>query len=165
MHVRIAWEIYNHQKNKTDPKTIGGLPGSGLQPSGKLGPSSLDLLNKPGALPGAGSQPSIPKRPGQELSRPHQAPASLLPPASGHLRLPTPPSHFDPRDPYAAQRAYYGTSHLGRTFVKVDVRIQIQLFFFQDPQLWRQQRPPRTPATPLWLRPHSEVSAALSHLP
>ena len=117
MHVRIAWEIYNHQKNKTDPKTIGGLPGSGLQPSGKIGPSSLDLLNKPGVLAGAGGQPSFPKRPGPELTRPHQAPASLLPPVTGHLRLPTPPSHFDPRDPYAAQRAYYGTSHLGRTIV------------------------------------------------
>ena len=116
MHVRIAWEIYNHQKNKTDPKTIGGLPsGGGLQPSGKLGPSSLDLLNKPGAI--TGGQPSL-KRPQEALTRPHQPPpGSLLPPASGHMRLPTPPSHFDPRDPYAAQRAYYGASHLGRTIV------------------------------------------------
>ena len=116
MHVRIAWEIYNHQKNKTDPKSIGGptLPGIGLHSSsgGKLGPSSLDLLNKPGVIPGPGGQPSLPKRPGQDLIR-GQAPSSLLPPAPGHLGLPTPPNPFDPRDPYGAQR-YYGTSHLGK---------------------------------------------------
>ena len=56
MHVRIAWEIYNHQKSKTEAK-----PGPGLTPSSapgagpKLGTFG-DLLSKPGGVPGAGAE-------------------------------------------------------------------------------------------------------------
>ena len=111
MHVRIAWEIYNHQqKAKTDAK-------SSLNPSShnatKLGSSSFDLLNKTGTAPGSDY---IGKRPGppQDLLR-GQPPSSIFPPTPGSIPG-LPPSHtahapYDPRDPFAAQR-YYGASHL-----------------------------------------------------
>ena len=110
MHVRIAWEIYNHQqKAKTDAK-------SSVSPaavsSGKLGSNSFDLLNKTGVTPGADY---IGKRPGppQDLLRAHN-PSSIFPASLG-----LPPAHnpFDPlaaRDPFGAQR-YYGSSHLGKS--------------------------------------------------
>ena len=105
MHVRIAWEIYNHQKSKTEAK-----PGPGLTPSSapgagpKLGTFG-DLLSKPGGVPGAGAEYG--KRPAPAPA-PGPAPATLFP------GLPPPPNPFDPRDPFGAQR-YYGTSHLGNT--------------------------------------------------
>lgn len=108
MHVRIAWEIYNHQqKAKTDAKNSGNTShGSPLGPP-KHG-SSFDLLNKPGGPPGADY---LGKRPGppQDLLRAHN-PSSIFP---GSMGLPTPPNPFDPlsRDPFGAQR-FYGSSHL-----------------------------------------------------
>jgi len=108
MHVRIAWEIYNHQqKAKTDAKNSGSTShGSPLGPP-KHG-SSFDLLNKPGGPPGADY---LGKRPGppQDLLRAHN-PSSIFP---GSMGLPTPPNPFDPlsRDPFGAQR-FYGSSHL-----------------------------------------------------
>lgn len=108
MHVRIAWEIYNHQqKAKTDAKNSGNTShGSPIGPP-KHG-SSFDLLNKAGEPPGAAY---LGKRPGppQDLLRAHN-PSSIFP---GSLGLPTPPNPFDPlsRDPFGAQR-FYGSSHL-----------------------------------------------------
>ena len=92
MHVRIAWEIYNHQqKAKSDAK-----PGS-------LGPPKLgfELLGKAGAGPGAGEYPG--KRPGAAPTWPG-LPASAAPAAA-------PANPFDPlgaaRDPYSAAGRYY----------------------------------------------------------
>ena len=110
MHVRIAWEIYNHQqKAKTDAKS--SVSPAALS-SAKLGNSSFDLLNKTGVTPGADY---IGKRPGppQDLLRAHN-PSSIFP---GSLGLPPPHNPFDPlaaRDPFGAQR-YYGSSHLGES--------------------------------------------------
>ena len=109
MHVRIAWEIYNHQqKAKTDAK-------SSLNPSShssnKLGSNSFDLLNKTGVAPGSDY---IGKRPGppQDLLRGHN-PSSGFPPAPGSLGLTPHHNPFDPRDPYAQRYAQsYGSSPL-----------------------------------------------------
>ena len=121
MHVRIAWEIYNHQqkqqKAKSDAK-VGGVNNSALLTSShKLGQQhSFDLLNKtPGLAPGAefnGKRPGPP----QELLR-SSAPSVYPPsaPASIPGFPPRPPNPFDPlaRDPYGAQRyGAYGTSSL-----------------------------------------------------
>ena len=118
MHVRIAWEIYNHQKSKTEAK-----PGPGLTPSSapgagpKLGTFG-DLLSKPGGVPGAGAEYG--KRPAPAPA-PGPAPATLFP------GLPPPPNPFDPRDPFGAQR-YYGTSHLGNTrHQHYIIRVMLQL--------------------------------------
>ena len=116
MHVRIAWEIYNHQqKAKTDAKS--SVSPAALS-SAKLGNNSFDLLNKTGVTPGADY---IGKRPGppQDLLRAHN-PSSIFPSSLGAVGsvLPPPPNPFDPlaaRDPFGAGR-YYGSAHLGKTF-------------------------------------------------
>ena len=117
MHVRIAWEIYNHQqKAKTDAKS--SVSPAALS-SAKLGNSSFDLLNKTGVTPGADY---IGKRPGppQDLLRAHN-PSSIFPGSLGSVGsvLP-PPNPFDPlqaaRDPFGASR-YYGSAHLGKSFL------------------------------------------------
>ena len=117
MHVRIAWEIYNHQqKAKTDAKS--SVSPAALS-SAKLGNNSFDLLNKTGVTPGADY---IGKRPGppQDLLRAHN-PSSIFPGSLGSVGsvLP-PPNPFDPlqaaRDPFGASR-YYGSAHLGKTFL------------------------------------------------
>ena len=112
MHVRIAWEIYNHQqKAKTDAKP-GSHPGSSLPGSGPP-KHGFDLLNKPSGTPGADF---LGKRPGppQELLRAHN-PSTLY---GASLGLPAPPNPFDPlasaRDPYGAYRSY-GSSPLGES--------------------------------------------------
>ena len=116
MHVRIAWEIYNHQqKAKTDAKS--SVSPAALS-SAKLGNNSFDLLNKTGVTPGADY---IGKRPGppQDLLRAHN-PSSIFPGSLGSVGsvLP-PPNPFDPlaaRDPFGASR-YYGSAHLGKSLL------------------------------------------------
>ena len=117
MHVRIAWEIYNHQqKAKTDAKS--SVSPAALS-SAKLGNSSFDLLNKTGVTPGADY---IGKRPGppQDLLRAHN-PSSIFPGSLGSVGSVgsvLPPNPFDPlaaRDPFGASR-YYSSAHLGKTF-------------------------------------------------
>ena len=117
MHVRIAWEIYNHQqKAKTDAKS--SVSPAALS-SAKLGNSSFDLLNKTGVTPGADY---IGKRPGppQDLLRAHN-PSSIFPGSLGSVGSVgsvLPPNPFDPlvaRDPFGASR-YYSSAHLGKIF-------------------------------------------------
>ena len=153
MHVRIAWEIYNHQKSKTEAK-----PGPGLTPSSapgagpKLGTFG-DLLSKPGGVPGAGAEYG--KRPAPAPG-PAPAPATLFP------GLPPPPNPFDPRDPFGAQR-YYGTSHLGNTDTSIrSVEPSIYTIPLQAPTLatrpllparhrsaaWAGSSPPPPPPAP-----------------
>ena len=117
MHVRIAWEIYNHQqKAKTDAKS--SVSPAALS-SAKLGNNSFDLLNKTGVTPGADY---IGKRPGppQDLLRAHN-PSSIFPGSLGSVGSVgsvLPPNPFDPlaaRDPFGASR-YYSSAHLGKTF-------------------------------------------------
>ena len=98
MHVRIAWEIYNHQqKAKTDAK-------SNVQ-SVRPPATSFDLSHKTGITPGSdftGKRPGPP----QDLVRGHSQPNIFPPPG-------LPPPHNLHLDPYSAQR-YYGASHLGQ---------------------------------------------------
>ena len=110
MHVRIAWEIYNHQQKAKNDSKPGGHPAVSAAGGGVPPKHGFDLLNKSGGPPGADF---LGKRPGppQDLIRAHN-PSSLY---GGSLGLPAPPNPFDPlsRDPFGAQR-FYGSSPLGK---------------------------------------------------
>ena len=105
MHVRIAWEIYNHQqKAKADSKN--GLP---AQPSKHLASSGLDILSKSQRPPG---QDYLGKRPGPPQDLLSGAP-TLYGAGGGGLA----PSSYDlmSRSHYAAASpSFYGPGAIGK---------------------------------------------------
>ena len=152
MHVRIAWEIYNHQQKAKNDSKPGGHPAASIAGGGVPPKHGFDLLNKSGGPPGADF---LGKRPGppQDLIRAHN-PSSLY---GGSLGLPAPPNPFDPlsaRDPFGAQR-FYGSSPLGKS--KVKRKTHLMTPFFSSP--WPSRCLPsvpcarRLPATLWWTRP------------
>lgn len=113
MHVRIAWEIYNHQqKAKTEAKAGGG-PVSNLGPSVKPGaPVSFDLLSKGPGPPGSDY---MGKRPGPpaDLLRGHN-PSTMF---ANSMGMPAhAPDPFDPlgRSPFASSPRFFGPSPMGK---------------------------------------------------
>ena len=113
MHVRIAWEIYNHQqKAKTEAKTPGSQSSS-LGPSVKpAGPVSFDLLGKGPGPPGADF---MGKRPGPpaDLLRAHN-PSTMF---GNSIGLPGhPPDPFDPlgRSPFSSTPRFFGPTPMGK---------------------------------------------------
>ena len=103
MHVRIAWEIYNHQqKAKSENK-------NGPPTSNSLKPHGFELLNKPQGPPGPDY---MGKRPGPPQDLMGRTPSLY----GGAMGLPTPPYDLLGRSPYAAPSRYYGAAPLGKHF-------------------------------------------------
>ena len=100
MHVRIAWEIYNHQQKAKNENKNGGPPNS-------LKPHGFDLLNKAQGPPGPDY---MGKRPGPPQDLMGRAPTLY----GGAMGLPTPPYDLLARSPYAAPSRYYGAPPLGK---------------------------------------------------
>lgn len=132
MHVRIAWEIYNHQqKQKGDTSKPGS---SSLTPSNSgANPSSLSTL-KPGAIDLLGKQPPPPgsadllKGGKGPLGPPHRGtppggPNDLIchPPVYPQ-GMPRPPP-ADPLSPFGLHRppypGLYGPSPIGKSYLKL----------------------------------------------
>ena len=119
MHVRIAWEIYNHQqKARSDAKSSVSGSSNVLSSSNKLGQHSFDLLNKtPGLAPGPDHNG---KRPGppQELLRSSSASQGhVYPPVAGSVPgfPPRPPTNPYGLDPFGAHQRYFGAPPIGET--------------------------------------------------
>ena len=130
MHVRIAWEIHNHQqKGKAESRLPGSGAGhspAGSHASGGGGNNKLSL--PPGGVGAA-----------DYLGGTKQRADLLYGGALGRLVTgPPPPNPFDPlgsagRSPYsAAARGFYGPSPLGKACTTVYQHIPTYLICFMS---------------------------------